>query len=93
VILEADASGDGSTTVVVAFYESSTGLTFNDRGDASLSAAWSNIVARGSRPEPGSFTVPEGLNKDGTLKIEGSGSIGTFDMSMSYFYLYRWQEQ
>ena len=92
LILEADASGDGSTTIVVSFYESSEGLTLDDRGHASHSSSWSRIVARGSRSEPGSFTVPEELNRDGTLEIEGSGSIGTFDMSMSYYFWYRWRE-
>ncbi len=96
VFLEAHASGDASSSLYVRFYESSKGLTFDDHGRASLSAAWTQDIARSSSsgdiPMTGSFTVPEGLSKDGALQIVGGGGIGSFDMSTYYSYLYRWEE-
>ena len=41
----------------------------------------------------GEFTVPEGLNKDGLLRIVGCGTIGSLEMPMSYSFLYRWKSE
>jgi hypothetical protein len=41
----------------------------------------------------GEFKVPEGLNRDGVLRIVGGGGLGAFEMSMTYYYLYRWKEK
>jgi hypothetical protein len=95
VILRADATGDGSSSVSVRFYEDSKGLTFDDRGHASHAASWTLDIARSSSssiPNEGEFTVPTGLNRNGTLQIIGAGNIGAFEMSMSYSFLYQWQE-
>lgn len=88
------AEGDGYTTEAVCFYGTSVGLTFDDHGSASFQPDWCEDLARssGSVPPSAEYTVPDGLGTDGVLKIVGGGSIGSFETSMSYYYLYRWQE-
>ncbi len=92
----ATATGDGSTSVDVCFYIASSGVTsdqviISERGyNEGISPASCSTIVRSSSPTA-DWTVPDWYH-DGVIKIEGGGSIGSFETSTSYYYLYKWQD-
>lgn len=90
------ATGDGSTGVDVCFYIASSGITsdqviIDERGtNQGIGPASCSDIVRKSSPIA-DWTVPD-WDHQGVIKIEGGGSIGNFETSMNYYYLYKWQE-
>ena len=90
------ATGDGYTSVGVCFYTANSGITSdqviigNDGTNQGISPASCSTIVKNSSPKA-DWTVPD-WGHNGVIKIEGGGSIGSFETSMSYYFLYKWQE-
>jgi len=93
---EATASGDGYTSVWISFYSDINKMSFDDHGyNTGESSSWSNKIVKAqedSSPAEGKYEIPQGLGKEGALLIDGGGSIGNFETSRHYFFLYKWHE-
>ena len=92
-----NAGGGIHTSISACFYPTSEGLTFDDHGWGSLEPEWCEGIASDNQwsdatPPQGEFTVPVDLDTDGVLIIEASGGLGNFKTSMTYIFLYNWQE-
>jgi len=88
--------GDGSTGEDVCFYNASDGVTsdqviIDDGGlNQGITPESCSDIVKDSSPTA-DWTVPD-WDHHGVIKIEGGGSIGSFETSMNYYYLYKWQE-
>ena len=93
----ATAEGDGSTSVDFCFYVADNGMTSDqviigeDGTNEGISPGSCGTIVENSSPAA-DWTVDPDWNHQGVIMIVGGGSIGSFETSMRYYYLYKWQE-
>lgn len=77
----------------IRFYRTSEGLTFDESGSGSFQAEWSRRILNNDNVPPSiDYTIPSGLDKGGVLMISAYGSLGNSETTVTYYYLYKWQE-
>jgi hypothetical protein len=87
------------TSIGTAFYYPATDLSFDEFGSPNLSSNWSTKIASDwvldeKKSDTGDFLIGgnDKFNKDGALLIYAVGSPGNAVLSMTYLFLYKWNE-